>query len=48
MELTGHLTASIFQRYAIVDETMLVEAAAKLSNHLGGDVAPERKVLPLR
>lgn len=48
MELTGHLTASIFQRYAIVDETMLVEAAAKLSSHLGGNVKPNRKVLPLR
>ncbi len=48
MELTGHLTASIFQRYAIVDETMLTEAAAKLASHLKGDVKPERKVIPVR
>lgn len=48
MELTGHLTASIFQRYAIVDETMLTEVADKLANHFKADVLPERKVLPLR
>ncbi len=48
MELTGHLTASIFQRYAIVDETMLTEAAVKLADHLKGDVKPERKVIPVR
>jgi integrase len=31
MDLTGHLTASVFKRYAIVDEGMLVEGAAKLT-----------------
>jgi integrase len=31
-QLTGHLTASIFKRYAIVDESMLQEAGEKLSD----------------
>ena len=30
MKMTGHRTRSVFQRYAIVEETMLNEAAAKL------------------
>ncbi len=46
MRLIGHLTPSIFKRYAIVDETMLLEGAEKLSA-LYGNVKPERKVLPL-
>ena len=44
MRLTGHLTSSIFQRYAIVDETMLIEGADKLS---ALHVKPSRKVLPI-
>ncbi len=31
--LTGHLTASIYSKYAIVDQGMLREAAAKLEAH---------------
>ena len=31
MKVTGHLTPSVFRRYAIVDEGMLKEAGAKLS-----------------
>jgi len=46
MQLTGHLTTSIFQRYAIVDESMLSEAATKLAAHFGGESA-QRKVLPI-
>ncbi len=46
MRLIGHLTASIFKRYAIVDEAMLIEGAEKLSE-LYKDVKPVRKVLPL-
>jgi len=39
MQLIGHRTASIFRRYAIVDEKMLKEQAAKLQT-----LRPERKV----
>ncbi len=46
MRLIGHLTPSIFKRYAIVDEAMLIEGAEKLSG-LYKDVKPVRKVLPL-
>jgi integrase len=46
MKLTGHLTPSVFKRYAIVDEGMLKEAGEKLAS-LHGDAQPERKVLPL-
>lgn len=31
-QLTGHLTASVFKRYAIIDESMLQEAGEKLSD----------------
>ena len=30
MKLTGHRTRAVFQRYAIVEESMLLEAGAKL------------------
>ena len=30
MQMTGHLTESVYRRYAIVDATMLTEGAAKL------------------
>ncbi len=46
MRLTGHLTPSVFKRYAIVDEAMLTEGAEKLSA-LFSDTRPSRKVLPL-
>jgi hypothetical protein len=31
MKLTGHRTRSVFQRYAIVEEGMLQEAGARLT-----------------
>lgn len=43
MELTGHLTRSVFDRYAIVDETMLLEAAEKMR---GADSAQSRRERP--
>ena len=46
MKLTGHLTRSVFERYAIVDETLLKEGAEKLTAYYGDDT-PDRKVLPL-
>ncbi len=46
MQLTGHLTASIFRRYAIIDESMLQEGAAKLTAHYAA-AEPTRKVVPL-
>src|SRR5262249_43220872 len=33
MKLTGHLTESIYRRYAIMDAGMLREAAVKLAAH---------------
>lgn len=35
MHLTGHKTREVFKRYAIVDETMLAEAGAKLAAAFG-------------
>jgi integrase len=37
MQLTGHLTASVFKRYAIIDRSMLEEAGEKLSELYGSD-----------
>jgi hypothetical protein len=31
MAMTGHLTESVYRRYAIADETSLKEAAVKLA-----------------
>jgi hypothetical protein len=31
MSMTSHLTEAVYRRYAIVDSTILKEAAAKLS-----------------
>lgn len=36
-QLPGHLTASILKRYAIVDESMLLEAGARLSELYGAN-----------
>lgn len=47
MELLGHRTRSIFDRYAIVDEAMLREGAEKLTRHYEAQAKPERKVVPL-
>lgn len=51
MAMTGHLTRSVFKRYAIVDEGMLREAGAKLaaaSALQGKDTARSGKVRALR
>ena len=39
MAMVGHRTEAIYRRYAIVDEIMLREGAAKLAAHLAnGDL----------
>jgi len=45
MKLTGHKTRSVFDRYAIVDEKMLEEQAAKLAGLR--PTSTDRKVVPL-
>jgi len=49
MKFTGHLTASVFKRYAIEDEKMLEEGGAKLDGFLEDTMPamPDRKVLSL-
>jgi integrase len=49
MKLTGHLTETIYRRYAIVDEGMMREAAEKLSALHSSDRSSEaaREVVPL-
>jgi integrase len=48
MKCTGHETDSIFRRYAIVDETQLEAAGAKLQALLGGvETRAKRKVAAL-
>ena len=47
MKLTGHLTPSVFKRYAIVDESMLRAGAEKLSALYADRAIPERKVVSL-
>ena len=45
MKMTGHKTESVYRRYAIVDETMLREGAAKLAAfHLSEKHAPKNVV----
>lgn len=38
MAMVGHRTESIYRRYAIVDEVMLREGAAKLAAYADGNV----------
>ncbi len=48
MDFTGHRTRSVFDRYAIVDEKLLLEQSAKLTQFYRETAAqPERKVVPL-
>jgi hypothetical protein len=47
MKLVGHRTESVYRRYAIVNESMLGEAAAKLSALHQAEEAEPRRVLPL-
>ena len=45
MAMVGHRTESIYRRYAIVDEVMLREGAAKLAAYSEGKVAALGTVL---
>jgi hypothetical protein len=45
MAMVGHLTESIYRRYAISDEASLRESAQKLSSFHQGEKAAERKNL---
>ncbi|MFH1763851.1 MAG: tyrosine-type recombinase/integrase, partial [Gemmatimonadota bacterium] len=46
MKLTGHLTESIFKRYAIADKAAQEEGVGKLAKLF--QIKEERKVIPLR
>ena len=46
MKLTGHLTPSVFKRYAIVDEVMLTEGVEKLARLHETIQGSERRSLP--
>ena len=48
MAMVGHLTESMYRRYAISDEASLRESAAKLSSFHKGEAEAERKHLPFR
>jgi integrase len=48
MKMTGHKTESVYRRYAIVDEGMLREAAAKLSQLHQNERETAPKVVPLQ
>lgn len=49
MKLTGHLTDSVYARYAIVDSTMLEEGVAKLAAlHANSQRTDQVNVVPLR
>ena len=51
MQLTGHITESVYRRYAIVDEAMLNEGVEKLATLYateGNRPTPPPKVVPLR
>jgi integrase len=42
MKMTGHLTETVYPRYAIVDEGMMREASEKLATLHAGDLRPQR------
>jgi hypothetical protein len=48
MAMVGHRTASIYRRYAIVDEAMLLESAEKLAAFHSANKGTQRKVVPLK
>ena len=48
MKMVGHKTEAIYRRYAIADETMLREGAAKLEALLAAQRGAFRVVVPLR
>ena len=48
MKMVGHKTEAIYRRYAIADETMLREGAAKLEALLQAQRGAFRVVVPLR
>ena len=49
MKLTGHLTASVYRRYAIADHEVLEDGVGKLAElHSAPDMDVERRVLPLQ
>ena len=46
MKMTGHLTETVYRRYAIVDEGMMREASEKLAALHAGDLRPGRAAIP--
>jgi integrase len=42
MKMTGHLTETVYRRYAIVDENMMREASEKLAALHAGDFSSQR------
>jgi integrase len=46
MKMTGHLTETVYRRYAIVDEGMMREASEKLATLHAGDLTPQRAAAP--
>jgi integrase len=47
MQMTGHLTESVYRRYAIVDESMLRQGAGDLSRLYRSEKRSVRKVVPI-
>lgn len=49
MKLTGHMTASVYRRYAIADHEVLEEGVGKLAKlHGTPEKEAQKRVLPLR
>lgn len=48
MKMTGHKTEAVYRRYAIVDESMMRDAADKLAALHVADATTERTVIPLK